>query len=376
MAASSRNITIDICKGIAIILMVLGHCETPKCLVSWLYLFHMPIFFMAAGYFFTRKNLDEPWKFVTKRFKGLYVPFLKWSIFFLLIHNLLFEVDILNEQYGNWEGGVTHPYSWQQGCQRLVNIVFSMGGYDEFLAGAFWFFRALLITSILFLALYLLLDRNVKWLRGNRAVAVIGLAALGFAAFKIFNGLKVVTVVQGGIRECWGMFFFAAGVLFRRFERYLAGRWWLALLCLAITVVGACEKWAGMNLSPKMQDVLTLPLTGVAGFIMVHYAAGLIARYAHPGATLLAHCGKMSLYVYIFHISAFKVVSLIKIWYYDLDFAQVGSHMIIHDHLDDLFWIPYTIVGVTLPLLWMAGYNRIKRFFTERRQAKTEKTLQ
>lgn len=74
-----------------------------------------------------------------KRFKGLYVPFVKWSIFFLLIHNLLFKIGILNEVYGNWTGGTTHPYSIHQFWQRLTNIVFSMGGYDEFLAGAFWF---------------------------------------------------------------------------------------------------------------------------------------------------------------------------------------------------------------------------------------------
>lgn len=365
--SSGRNRTIDIGKGIAIILMVIGHCETPSWMVSWVYLFHMPLFFMAAGYFFTRKNLEQPWQFVTKRFKGLYVPFVKWSVFFLLIHNMLFKIGILNEQYGNWEGGVTHPYTLRQGLQRLVSIVFAMGGYDEFLAGAFWFFRALLITSILFLALYLLLDDKAKWLRGNRAVAVIAVLALGFAWLKIGNGLKVVSVVQGGIREAWGVFFFAAGVLFKRFEQQVSGKWWLALLCCAVTVIGAHEHWAGMNLTPKVKDVLTLPLTGVAGFIMVHYVGSLLDRHGRQVATFLAHCGKMSLYIFIFHISAFKVASLVKIWYYGLDFAQVGSHMIIHEHLDDAFWVLYTIMGVGLPLLWMKVYRSI----TQRLHSKT-----
>lgn len=357
MPQANRNRVVDICKGIAIILMVIGHCETPTWMVSWVYLFHMPLFFMAAGYFFTRRNLDEPWKFVTKRFKGLYIPFVKWSIFFLLIHNLLFRVGILNEQYGNWEGGVTHPYTLRQGLQRLVHIVFSMAGYDEFMAGAFWFFRALLVSSIVFLVLYLLLDRGVKWLRGNRAVAAIAVAAVAFAWLKIFYGLKIITVVQGGIRETWGVLFLALGVLFRRFEHHLTGKWWLALLCLAFTVVGAHEHWAGMNLSPKVKDVITLPLTGLAGFIMVHYAASLIDKHGRAGARFLAHCGQMSLYIYIFHIAAFKVVSLIKIMYYGLDPAQIGSHMVIHDHLHDWFWIPYTVAGVGLPLLWMAVYR-------------------
>lgn len=356
---TSRNRVIDICKGIAIILMVVGHCETPTWMVSWVYLFHMPLFFMAAGYFFSQRNLDHPWEFCVKRFKGLYVPFVKWSIFFLLIHNLLFKWGILNEQYGNWEGGVTHPYTWQQVWQRLVHIVFSMGGYDEFMAGAFWFFRALLVSSIVFLVLYLLLQSKVKLLSGKRAVAVIAVAALAFAWLKIAYNLKVVTVVQGGIRETWGVFFIAAGVLYKRFEKYLTGRWWLALACFAFTVVGAHEHWAGMNLSPRVQDVLTLPLTGIAGFIMIHYTSSLIDKYVQLPARFLSHCGEMSLYIYIFHIAAFKVASLVKIWYYGLDFAQVGSHMVIHEHLHDGFWILYTIMGVALPLLWMQGYQRL-----------------
>ncbi len=368
-----RNRVIDICKGIAIILMVIGHCETPSFMVSWVYLFHMPLFFMAAGYFFTRRNLDDPWQFVTRRFKGLYVPFVKWSIFFLIIHNLLFEVGILNERYGNWEGGVTHPYTLQQGLQRLVHIVFSMAGYDEFLAGAFWFFRALLVSSIVFMVLYLLLDRNVRRLKGNRAVAVIAVGAIAFAWVKIYWGLKIVTIVQGGIRETWGVLFFALGILFRRFERYLTGRWWLAVIGLAITVVGAHEHWAGMNLTPKVKDVLTLPLTGMAGFIMVHYAASLIDRYGRVGARFLAHCGQMSLYIFIFHISAFKLVSLVKVIYYGLEWEQIGGHMVVREHLHDWFWVPYTIVGVGLPLLWMAVYRHcVNRARAAREQEKIE----
>lgn len=359
MPSLNRNSSIDILKGIAIILMVAGHCETPTWLVSWVYLFHMPLFFMAAGYFFSRKNLDNPWSFVVKRFKGLYIPFVKWSLFFLLIHNLLFEVGILNEQYGNWEGGVTHPYTLKQGFQRLVNIVFSMGGYDEFMAGAFWFFRALLVTSIVFLGLHWTLDRNVKWLQGNRGVALIAVGAIAFAWFKIYYGLKIATVVQGGIRETWGVLFFALGVLYRRFEKFITGKWWLAIVCLAFTIIGAHEHWAGMNLSPRVQDVITLPLTGLAGFIMVHYAATLLDHHGRMVSSFLAHCGKMSIYIYVFHIASFKVVSLIKIWYYDLEFAQVGSHMVIHDHLHDWFWILYTIAGVGLPLLWMYFYRKI-----------------
>ena len=202
-----RNTSIAIAKGIAIILMVIGHAECPGGLMSFIYLFHMPLFFITAGYFFSRKNVEQPWDFCCKRFKGLYVPFVKWSLFFLLIHNVMFEIGILNETYGNWEGGVTHPYSLKTMLQRAVHIVFAMGGYDEFLAGAFWFFRALLLSSILFMVFFRLIDGSAQWLHGWRTAATIGVAALCFAVLKITFDLKV-SVVQGGIRETWGILFF------------------------------------------------------------------------------------------------------------------------------------------------------------------------
>ena len=138
--ARKRDTVLSVSKGIAIILMVAGHAEAPELVTNFIYTFHMPLFFMAAGYFLSRRYLDDPWSFISKRVKGLYYPFLKWSIFFLLLHNVWFHFGILNEQYGNWTGGVTHPYTLRSGVTRLVLMVTSMKGSDEFMAGAFWFF--------------------------------------------------------------------------------------------------------------------------------------------------------------------------------------------------------------------------------------------
>lgn len=159
----ARNSVISILKGIAIILMVAGHAEAPELLTNFIYTFHMPLFFMAAGYFFDRKYLSDPARFVARRLRGLYVPFVKWSVLFLLLHNLWFELGVLNEQYGNWTGGVTHPYTWRTAMQRLMLIVTSMAGYDEFMAGAFWFFRGLLIASIVFLLVYKMIDSTGRF---------------------------------------------------------------------------------------------------------------------------------------------------------------------------------------------------------------------
>lgn len=122
-----RNTVISICKALAIILMVIGHADAPDVVSAFLYEFHMPVFFITAGYFFSLRYLNDEATFVKKRIKGLYIPFLTWAVFFLLIHNWMFDLGILNEQYGNWSGGVTHPYSWHQMQQNLWTMVTAMG---------------------------------------------------------------------------------------------------------------------------------------------------------------------------------------------------------------------------------------------------------
>ena len=357
----TRNTNLSICKGIAIILMCAGHTECHWFIINFIYLFHMPLFFIAAGYFFNKKYEQDPWLFCKKRFKGLYIPFVKWSVFFLLIHNLMFKIGILNEQYGNWENGVTHPYTWHEGCQRLVNIVFSMGGYDEFLAGAFWFFRALLVASIVFLVLYLLLHGKHKWLGDNGTLVAIALLALGFAWFKVANNLKIVTLVQGGIRDTWGVFFFAMGALYRRHEHRIPKHWALTLIYAGVILGGCFIHCHGLILNMNLQDVATIPLTGCIGFMMVHNISTWINKHDNWLKRTLVYCGDNTLYVFIFHIISFKLVSALKIIYYGLDWGQIGCHMVIHHNSKtDLFWVLYAIVGTAVPLVWIYFYRKIK----------------
>ena len=357
----TRNTNLSICKGIAIILMCAGHTECPGLIINFIYLFHMPLFFIAAGYFFSKKYEEDPWLFCKKRFKGLYVPFVKWALFFLVIHNLMFKIGILNEKFGNWENGVTHPYSLHDFYQRLVHIVFSMGGYDEFLAGAFWFFRALLVASIVFIILHKLLHNRHKWLNDDGTLIAIALLALGFAAFMVGNNVKVTTIIQGGIRDTWGVMFFALGALYRRHEQHIREHWLLTLVYAGLLLGGCFWHCHGLILNESMKDIATIPITGCIGFLMVHSIAGWIDNHNNWLKRMLIYCGDNTIYVFVFHIISFKLVSALKIMYYGLDWGQIGCHMVIHHNSKtDLFWLLYTIVGTAVPLLWIYFYRKIK----------------
>lgn len=93
-----RDIAIDLAKGICIILMVAGHTGAPEWLGRTIYLFHMPAFFVVSGYLFNKQNLVTPKSYVKRKFKGLYWPFVFWSLLFLSFHNVFARMHL----YGNY----------------------------------------------------------------------------------------------------------------------------------------------------------------------------------------------------------------------------------------------------------------------------------
>ena len=378
-----RDTIISIAKGIAIILMVIAHAEAPGWLCNFIFEFHMPLFFITAGYFFSTKYLNDEATFVKKRIKGLYIPFVKWSVFFLIIHNWMFDIGILNEVYGNESGGVLHPWSWHQMQQNLWNIFTAMGGYDAFLCGAFWFFRGLFVASILYLIIYKVLDSSLSRIpKISRIPGVfsyipyfICLIMLLLCGWKTWEGLKVINLVQGGYRDMMGCFFFGIGFIFRQFvDRYrnLVSHYyssvWTTIIFAFVVFIFSKYLTANMNWRSSFQQFLSLPVPAILGFLMTYNISTWIDNYDNRLKRSLVYIGDHTLNIFIFHIVSYKVVSLIKIWYYGLDIRQIGCHMVIHDYSQqDYFWILYTIAGVGLPLAGTWLYEKVKLKFNEYR---------
>ena len=378
----TRNTTISIAKGIAIILMVIAHAEAPGWLCRFIFEFHMPLFFITAGYFFSLKYLNDEATFVKKRIKGLYWPFVKWAVFFLIIHNWMFDIGILNETYGNEAGGVTHPYTWHQIQQNLWNIVTAMGGYDQFLCGAFWFFRGLFVASILYLIIYKVLLYAMPKRVEHSTPYLICVLLLLLCGWKTYEGLRVINLVQGGYRDMMGCFFFGCGFIFRqysaRFEQATSRIWVsipLTLVFGVIVYLFSDYLTANMNWRSTFTQFLSLPVPALLGFLMTYNVSRWIDSKDTRLKRFLAYTGDHTLNIFIFHIIAYKTVSLLKIWYYGLDPRQIGCHMVIHDYSQqDWFWILYTIAGVGLPLFFTWFFPRLSNHLRTRIRARLSST--
>lgn len=143
----ARNNTIDIGKGIAIILMCIGHAYCPIILKDFIYMFHMAFFFIVSGYFISNNNLINPKRFIWNKTKRLWLPFVKWGLAFVLLHNFFLDLKLLtteNKLYTIkdfiWKGLTTIP--------RFIPTEDMMGSY--------WFLSCLFYTSAISLGLFTL----------------------------------------------------------------------------------------------------------------------------------------------------------------------------------------------------------------------------
>lgn len=413
-----RNTTITIVKALAIILVVMAHSCCPLYLSRFSYMICVALFFMASGYCFNTKYLDDEYTFIRHRFSGLYIPFVKWSLFFLVLNHLWFKIGFLSEQFGNAQGGVTHPHSLHSGMQAMWSIVCNMSGYDTFLAGAYWFFRAMLISSIVFLFAFKVIAKLRSKLSYTHVAMAVGVIALLFAVWKTTSGLTVTGLSQGGYREFMGIFLLAAGYVYRQFELWLAGpfnvpivydvakytskgaqrmarfgnavvkyaytsvrflgRVPVASMAISATALILIVAFTAPSMSYSAKSVGAIFLfaaSAIIGFSFIKNAAFYLnkicnadekeaAEAAHPVRRALLFLGENTLYVFGWHLFAFKFVSMLKVGIYGLPWAMVGSHPVVHSEQGQWFWILYTIVGIVGPLLCVIGLRKLAKVYS------------
>ena len=352
-----RTPSFTILKAIAIILVVIAHSAAPAYLSNFAYMVGVPAFFVLSGYFFKLDNLDNTSDFVIRRTKTLYLPFIKWGVFFLILHNLFFEVGFLSESYGNAQGGVTHPYNWTQATQHLWSMVFNMSGYDPFMAGAFWFFRALFLANIAFIFLFKATRQLGKFKTSTLQVVSVIILAFLLALWQASMGLHITGVAQGGYRELMGIVLLGIGFLLRRADETPDSSIWhnpIIMLAASSVVLMILTFVYPISMAAKPGSVLSVPILTVAGtaaFIWLRGLSEFILQLPEKYTQWLQFTGENSLYIFVFHLLAFKVASMIKVVVYQLDWAMVGGHPVVQHELGDGFWLLYIFVGVVLPIL-------------------------
>lgn len=143
-SSEKRNLYIDTIKGVAIILVVIGHCIQfgsgadilesgfffKDTLFKFIYSFHMPLFMLVSGYLYANTTKRNTIQILKRKSKSILLPLIIWQTINICINFLL-------------------------GQEYSINILFL--SYFH----AFWFLRALFFCCMIVLLMNRLFNDNI-----------------------------------------------------------------------------------------------------------------------------------------------------------------------------------------------------------------------
>lgn len=348
---SQTNITHDyqssVLKAVCIILMVVGHSGAPQSISAFIYLFHMPAFFFISGYLFKDKYLSEVKIYLKRKIKGLWWPYVKWSLIFLLMHNAFAYLNIYDT-----------TYSIQEILKKAGCIILMVGG-TEVLLGGFWFLKDLLIASIIsFFALYTI---NLVCKKDIKVKCIIIILILILVAYLM--SVSKYNVLSKGSRTFLGTAFFMSGYAYNKIinnkqKRGIYDRF-LGLIGIALLIIISLFYQGSMGV--KGIDIFIYYIVAMIGTLSIYCTSYFVRGKA---LSILDYIGSNTLYILIFHFLSFKIVSLVKIMQYNLPIKYLSHFPVIFEH-NSYYWILYSIIGVIVPIMIRACMLFIKNRYNK-----------
>lgn len=279
-----RDRTIDIAKGITIILVVIGHLnhffQYTNPLIIGIYSFHMPLFVCLSGYFFKRGKEDTFIAFLNKKFNNLIVPY------FLLAFLTLFIQSIFNERLSS---------IWLKG-------IFIGNGLENRLDFniALWFLPMLFFSNVLFYFIsYIAREKIIIKTLLCTACSAIGIYLTKISAFSLWN-IDLAFVVQ---------LFMLFGYTLKLKKEYIQKIYSFPVQALLlITVVLGAFYNGRIDMNARcFNNPIIFYFTAIAGTLIILKISMLLEKVKYA-KDFFGYLGIKSLYIMALHIPAGSIM--------------------------------------------------------------------
>ena len=335
-----RDLTLDLAKAICIILMVIGHSGCPDYLHRFIYMFHMPCFFFISGYLLNDKYLTNLKTGLWRKIKGSYYPFVKWSVIFLLLHNVFAYLHIYDTSYSLKEISI-----------KAVRILTMTG--SEQLLGGFWFLISLCWASIATTVLFYFTQKieNLHYI--NNFWGVILLLTMA----TLWNQLPIKLPAQFGEQTLLATAFYISGYIYHKTD--LKGTYPHIIGSALFIVPAIAAIYTSLGMDCKGSIVWLYYVIAICGTVATIQLSKWLSQTKI--ASLLGYIGDKTLYILTFHFLTFKIISFLHIYYNDLP-AEWLSQFPVIKKIHPSLWMVYTIVGISLPMLVWELFHRAPKF--------------
>lgn len=312
---------IDIAKGIGIIFIVLSH--TNPSFVDFISLFHVPVFFIFSGFFFREKYENQPIVEIKKKVKGLYFPFIRYGLFFLLTLNLFHYLDL----------GSRHIGSLREFGGRLAKLLL---GWEIFppLALPLWFLPCLLFACIVFVLVRFGLHKlSSLWKELATALLCVGSFVLALNWYVDWNIGRVLLAIP----------LYYIGYLYFKYKDYIKYNYVYGAIALALLIMSSTFQHVSYFAIEISHPFLFLPVSTIAAYLIV------LISYKIGENKVLEYIGQNTIPVIALHLLCFKAFTAIRVWLFGAPFDELGDYFA-PSHAQLHLCLIYVVVGVALPL--------------------------
>lgn len=283
---------VDIYKGIAILLVVIGHTDSP--VGGYVYLFHVAAFFFISGY---TANLTKgsALRYTLHKFTSWMVPFFTANILLLTLRALLHTFHIEKLFYADAYSSAAY---WSALCQTLTSWKPLID-----LAGITWFLTVLFFTAVMAKIMHDVYTRFPKpdwWLLGT-AAAVLG------CAFWLYR--RPVAWWANFDLSLHALFYFVAGYLFRKHEVFQTkiNPFYAAPMAVFFLFFYKNVHWAGVVWPMRaFGNPLNTLVASFAGIYLTYLLAAGLARL-NAAASAFTYLGARTMAIMLYHFLAFRV---------------------------------------------------------------------
>lgn len=347
-----RDNKITITKAIGIILMVVVHAGLPQIGANFITMFHMPLFFIVSGYCFKEKYLLNNTDFIKRKIKGLYIPYIKYALLFLVLHNLFFHLNIYNDSYG-FKGEVSHLYSIKEYLSRAFHIITTMSGHEQLLGG-YWFIKQLFFGAIFS---FFLIKQWKNHLLFTLICIMIACIVTNYFNLRIpYFGINSLTILS--------TFFFISG--FYIHTHPISNNYYISILYFIIVLVISLLYPTSM-LRFDYKNIIPYSIAAVAGTLLILHISDKINKSQYKTLkNFLIYIGNNTLPILTWHFLSFKLTSILIILIQNRPIEQLAYFPILEDFNSQ--WkgiIMYSILGIYIPLIIKETCKQVGIFFRD-----------
>lgn len=333
---------IDIAKGIGIICVVYAHIGLPGSrLITY---FHMPLFFLLSGYLFSEK--DNFKSTFIKKIKHLYIPFLKFELIFILLHNLFYKVHI----YSEISNVPIIKYSGIEFIKKLCHIM--LFDNTELLLAPLWFFTALFFVTIMYKAI----DIYSNKFKNNSIIInilVLFFFVLGFILTRMGFQIDLTWNFKYGVSVILNMIlFYHTGRLIKSkgLIKYTNS---IVVSIVALIILVLTYKIFGLSVDVRANEYsnkILFVVNAFCGIYIVMFASNLLNKVVIKN--IFIYLGKKSLWIMCLHIFIFKLVDVFQYYFINknLTIAEVSNFTSL-PNLSFILKICYLIIALVIPLI-------------------------